>query len=673
MTVSPGESPGRRLVVGTAGHVDHGKTRLVEALTGIDCDRWDEEKRRGITIDLGFAHRRETLADGGVLQIGFVDVPGHERFVHNALAGLGGIDLMMLVVAADEGIKPQTREHLAICELLRIPAGVVALTKRDLVDAELLELAGLELSEALQGTPFADVPVVPVSSRTGEGLDELVSALVAAGQRRSGGAGRQGAPLRLPVDRAFQLQGLGVLVTGTLFDGAVGASDTVRLLPADVTARVRSVQVHGEERPEARAGERVALQLAGVGLQEVRRGDVVVSERRELEATRRLLVRMRLLEEAPDLRLSRRRPIELRLHHLASDRKARLRPVFDLPAPPAEAASASSEEHATDASGASDASGFLAEVLLDRPIVAVRGDRFVLRRPSPRATVGGGEVLDPAWHSGRQGAAAAKGLASSGEEAVLTWARRAGEAGLEALTVARRLGEGVEVSESRLRALAEKHRLVEAPASGARAGRWLSPATIERVGRRARKLVEEFFAADRLAPGMPKASLLSALLPEPAQPLGEVYLGWFEAQKLLRVEGDRVGIPGRGGMSAAESDLATRIVQAFEEQGYSPGSPAEVCRQLGAKPQLFEGLMKHLVSSGSLARLSGDLIVARGALERLEREVLAESWASFTVPEFKQRFDLTRKWAIPLLEHLDKRSVTRRDGDRRVVRRPAVR
>src|SRR5437763_9894821 len=259
-----------RVIVGTAGHIDHGKTSLVLALTGIDCDRWAEEKARGITIDLGFAHLRE-----GDLQIGFVDVPGHERFLHNALAGMGGIRIMLLVVAADEGVKPQTREHLAVCSLLGIPAGLVALTKSDLASPDLLELAELEVAELLAATPFAGAPILPVSSATGAGLPELRAALLelaARHARREHPSHEEPAsePARLPVDRAFHLRGLGVVVTGTLASGTVRTGDALEVLPRGGTARVRSIQVHGEAREAALAGERTSLQLTGAALEDLR-------------------------------------------------------------------------------------------------------------------------------------------------------------------------------------------------------------------------------------------------------------------------------------------------------------------------------------------------------------------------------------------------------------------
>ncbi|MEM9593415.1 MAG: selenocysteine-specific translation elongation factor [Acidobacteriota bacterium] len=261
----------RRVVVGTAGHIDHGKTQLIRALTGTDCDRWAEEKERGITIDIGFAHLVE-----GDLQVGFVDVPGHERFLHNALAGLGGIRIAMLVVAASEGVMPQTREHLAICSLLEIPSAIVALTKVDLVTDDLAELAELEVGELLESTPFAGAPIVRVSSQTGEGVEALRAALVNMADGHEI-AVEPGSLARLPIDRAFHLPGLGVLVTGTLISGTIEPRQDLELLPAGRSARVRGVQVHGEARDRASAGERTSLQLGGVELVELHRGMQIVT------------------------------------------------------------------------------------------------------------------------------------------------------------------------------------------------------------------------------------------------------------------------------------------------------------------------------------------------------------------------------------------------------------
>ncbi|HMB54181.1 MAG TPA: selenocysteine-specific translation elongation factor, partial [Thermoanaerobaculia bacterium] len=417
-----GEAPARRTVIGTAGHVDHGKTTLVQALTGIDCDRWQEEKDRGITIDLGFAWLRHED-----LQVGFVDVPGHERFLHNALAGLGGIGLVLLVVAADEGVKPQTREHLDVCRLLGIERAVVALTKADLVAADLLELAELEVAELLEDTPFAEAPRFAVSAVTGDGVPELKAALLevaaeAVAAQGEGDEPREAAPVRLPVDRAFHLKGLGVLVTGTLAAGTIRPGDTLELLPGGAgsegkAVRVRSIQVHGEPREAAAAGERTSLQLTGVSLDEVERGKELAEPGR-FAVTRRFAGRFTLLPDAPKP-LSGLTPVRVHLH--AAEVMGRLRPL-------------GAPELAPGEEG-------MVEVRLAAPLVAVRGDRFVVRRPSPQTTLGGGELLDPAWRKPRRGEKQLlAALAGDLDATLVAWAERAGEAGLEDEELSRRLG-----------------------------------------------------------------------------------------------------------------------------------------------------------------------------------------------------------------------------------------
>ncbi len=670
-----GAAPARRTVVGTAGHIDHGKTSLVRALTGIDCDRWQEEKERGITIDLGFAWLRE-----GDLQIGFVDVPGHEKFLHNALAGLGGIGLVLLVVAADEGVKPQTREHLDICRLLGIPRAVVALTKADLVSEDLLELAELEVVELLAGTPWAEAPRFAVSSTTGEGVEELRTALVEsaaeAAEAAAGGGGDLDAepaldpspaldrlPVRLPVDRAFHLKGLGVLVTGTLAGGRIATGDTLEVQPGGGSARVRGIQVHGQPREEAVAGERTSLQLGGVTLEEVERGvELLTPDRFTLR--RRLLGRFTLLPDAPKV-LTGFEPVRVHVH--TAEVMGRLRPV----------AAGGEAEGDGDGGGLLPGDTGLVEIRLAAPVVAVRGDRFIVRRPSPPATLGGGEILDPDYRPGRGTAMAKKcGEALEGalrrafgrgvDEALIAWVERAGEAGAGVSDLAHRLGRDPAAVARRLESLAAAGRLLEV-GSGA-TGRFIVPDAFRRVSRRAGEVLEEYFAANRLARGMPKAEAVERILPGDASDLSAVYLDWLEAQGVLTVDGDRLNLPGREAeLTGRESQLAQDLVAAYEAAGLTPPSPAEMADRLGAKPQIVDGLVVYLVERGRLVRLPEGLLVAASRIDELRRELAATGWERFTVAQFKDRFDLSRKWAIPLLEHLDSTGATRRLGDERQV------
>jgi selenocysteine-specific elongation factor len=654
-----------RVIVGTAGHIDHGKTSLVLALTGIDCDRWAEEKERGITIDLGFAHLRE-----GDLQVGFVDVPGHERFLHNALAGLGGIRVMLLVVAADEGVKPQTREHLAVCSLLGIPAGLVALTKADLASPDLLELAQLEVEELLAGTPFAGAPILPVASPTGAGIPALRAALLEiaarhARQARAADAPAEGPspPARLPVDRAFHLRGLGVVVTGTLAAGAVRVGDALEVLPRGGTARVRSIQVHGEPREAALAGERTSLQLTGVVLDELRRG-VELATPGAFAPTVSLCARLTLLPEAPAATpatpatnaLEGFTPV--RLHLYASEAVGRMRPL--------PAADGSPGRLAPGETG-------LVEIRLAAPVVAVRGDRFIVRRPSPAATLGGGEILDPAWRRPRGAALApalapATGIAGELPAALVHWVQGAGERGAEAAEIARRLGVPPEQAETALAALAGDQRLLAAPEGLGHGRRYLTAATYQRVAQRARRVLKEYFEKDRLAVGIPKAEAVRRILRGRGAQLADVYLAWLAAQKILAVSGDRVTLPGRGSeLTGEESRLAQAVVERFARAGLTPPGPSELAVDLAAKPQIVDGVVRHLVARGQLVKLPNGLILAASALADLRRELLSSSWERFSVAEFKDRFGLSRKWAIPLLEHLDSTGATRRVGDERLV------
>ncbi|HVG25437.1 MAG TPA: selenocysteine-specific translation elongation factor, partial [Thermoanaerobaculia bacterium] len=355
----------KKRVVGTAGHIDHGKTSLVRALTGVDTDRLPEEKRRGITIDLGFA---SWFTDD--YQIGFVDVPGHERFVKNMLAGIGGIDSVVLVVAADESIKPQTREHFAICRLLGISTGVVALTKSDLVDRDILDLVRMEIEELAAGSFLEGKPIVPVSSTTLEGLDELRAAILDS----VANAGERDAStrvFRLPIDRAFTMKGFGSVITGTTYSGGVKVEDEVEVLPGGRRSRARAIQVHGEPRDDASAGERTSMNLADIALEEIRRGQQVLHPQ-TLRPSSVITVRLDLLADAKPLEEQTR----IRFHHLSAELLGTIRFVDE------------TEGELRPGSSA------YAQIRLEAPVVAVAGDRFVIRRYSPAYTIGGGVILD---------------------------------------------------------------------------------------------------------------------------------------------------------------------------------------------------------------------------------------------------------------------------------------
>ena len=641
----------RRVVIGTAGHIDHGKTSLLQALTGIDCDRWAEEKARGITIDLGFAHLTNSDAERGDLQIGFVDVPGHERFLHNALAGLGGIRIMLLVVAADEGVKPQTREHLAICSLLRIPQSLVVLTKRDLVDDDLLELAQLEVEEELEGTVFAGAPMLAVSSTTGEGIPELRQHLVDLGyegavedaeEGESTAAGETPEPFRLPIDRAFQLRGLGAIVTGTLISGRVAPGNTLSVLPRGAAAKVRSLQVHGEARDSATAGERTAIQVTGVDLGDLARGEQLVSPD-TFDSTRSLCARFTLLADAEEPMTTF---VPVRVHHYASEVVGKLRPLTG-PLEPGETG--------------------LVEIRLAQPIVAVRDDRFVIRRPSPAATLGGGRIVDPKWRRrrGKSLAAALSGIENI-DDSLKLWVAETGERGALAAEISPRLGVAAKKVAEGLDRLARESLLLRVESGRGR--RYIAPAVCRRIMERGQRVLDAFFSADRLARGMPKAQFLGRVLTKRASDLADVYLRWFAAEKILVLDGDMVNLPGREvELSGEESKLSAAVLSEIAAGGLTPPAPGELRATLGAKRQILEGVQRYLTEQRKLVRLPAGLILAASAIEDLRRQLAETGWEDFSVAEFKDRFDLSRKWAIPLLEHLDSIGATRRVGDRRQI------
>jgi selenocysteine-specific elongation factor len=650
----------KSVLVGTAGHVDHGKTALVRALTGIDCDRLEEEKRRGITLDLGVAHLPPASPAGGgqELELSFVDVPGHERFLHHALAGLGGVRLLLLVVAADEGIQPQTREHLEIAELLELPGLVVALNKIDHVDAEVAELAELELGELLAGTRFAGSPILPVSALTGAGVPALRAELERAAAALATSE-RDRDPARLPVDRAFLLKGQGVVVTGTLISGSIAPGDALELLPARLATRARAVQVHGRPRT-AGTGERTALQLAGLELPALARG-MELATPGALRSTRRLLVRWQMLASSPVTLEGPLDPVAVRVHLYASETVGTARPVA--------------------AGGLAPGESGLVEIALAAPVIAVRGDRLIVRRLSPAATIAGGTVLDPWWRRKRRGDPTARMTSLSGDErdALLAWAAEAAERGLTATAAAARTGRSLTAVAGLLAGLEADGALVRLKAAtpdehnpqGAPV-RYLRPETLASVRRGAREALARYFAERPLELGLAKATAARLLLPPAARSLADLWFARLAAEGDIDLAAGDVRFPGRRLEPPAElSPLARAIVERYAAAGLEPPSPGEVARSLDAKPQIVEGLVQHLVKRKELVRLPSGLVFAAAALTRLAEDLRATGWQRFAVPTFKDRFGLSRKWAIPLLEHLDNSGVTRRVGEEREIRKPA--
>jgi len=633
----------KRFLVGTAGHIDHGKTALVKALTGIDADRLPEEKRRGITIDLGFAH-----AEWNEVRMSFVDVPGHERFVRNMLAGAGGIQAVLLVVAADESVMPQTREHFEIVRLLGLSAGVIAVTKCDRVPAELVEVTSSDLRELTRGSFLENAPIVPVSSKTGEGLEALKAALVDLATRRAAfeaDSARDDAIARLPVDRAFLVAGFGPVVTGSLVSGGIRKDDRLEILPDRRPVRVRRLEVHGREVDEARAGERVSANLVGAELSDLRRGLVLATPSAFATSTR-VVARVELLPGSPRVRSGNR----LSFHHFASESTASVRILEAREMPPGGSARV--------------------ELRFAKPVAAAPGDRFVLRRLSPVTTIGGGVVLDPRPTAfparDEEGRRRMLDRLESGALAdrLVLWIEESREHGVDEEELARRAGTGVGAVRAALApSLAERrvYALRRSP------DRYASESALARLAGLATSELERLAAEGSGAVGVPRQTLLKRILPRADPRWAEGIEAALAARGALAIVGDEARPPGRTDLGGSDRELSERITAFFRRRGLDPPSPSETAEAVRHRQKVVEGLIGHLVKTGALVRLPGGWIIARDAVDSVVERVRGRAKKSLDVAEFKEMFGLTRRLAIPLLEYLDGAKVTRRVGDRREI------
>jgi selenocysteine-specific elongation factor len=632
----------KSVIVGTAGHIDHGKTSLVKALTGIDADRLEEEKRRGITIDIGFAHLELPAPDGSRIRLGFVDVPGHERFVRNMLAGVGGIDLVLLVIAADEGIKPQTREHFDICRLLAIRRGITVLTKSDAVDAETLEVVRLEVEDFVRGSfldttlDAAQSPIVAVSSLTGAGLDELKSVLAQVASEVT--AKNSAALARLPIDRVFTMKGFGTVVTGTLVAGTIRKEEELEVFPSGRRVRIRGVQVHGSSAEAAIAGQRTALNLAGLSTEDLARG-MTLATADTFRSTSRVDALLSLLPSAKPFKDGAR--VHFHAYTTETIAEARLYGIKQLK--PGDEA--------------------YAQLKFDEPMLLLPGDRFIVRQFSPVVTIGGGVVLDASPMSRKRRAEDATAFLNvmrdgSPEQLLAAHAARRGAIGLRLDDIP---GE-MNIRREEATKLAAKAGLV-----------WcnpvlVAPAAFAEVKADALRAVKKFHDANPLVAGMSKEELRDRINLGP-----EVFysvLGKLAEEKKLEVAGELVHLSGRGVVMKDEEAESKKIIeQAFASAGLKVPSLKEVLAGLRVDKIRAQKIVTLLLRDKVLIKISEELVFHQSALMDLRHKIAAlkSSAPKIDVAHFKDMTGVSRKYAIPLLEYLDRERVTRRVGDERVI------
>lgn len=628
----------KKIVIGTAGHIDHGKTTLIKALTGIDCDRLKEEKERGITTELGFAHYRF----GDDLLVGVVDVPGHERFVRHMVAGAWGIDMVLLVVAADEGVMPQTREHLDICAMLGLKRAIVAVTKKDIVDEEMLELVKEDISDFLRGTPFEDAPVIPVSSSNGENIEFLKDAIkkmAEASEERS----KQGI-FRLPVDRVFTLKGLGTIVTGTCISGSIRTGEEIEIFPSNRRAKIRNIQTYHEDTDEASAGERVALNLQGIDRNDIERG-AIIGRHDTLITTNRIDASFKYLK-LPFKGI--KNDAILRFHVATTLEEARLilldRDIIE----PGEEA--------------------YIQFVFYKPIVALPGDRFILRGSYLIQTLGGGEILDiaPQRHKRKSPGLPAiyKILRDdSPYDKAGYHIKKGGYAGMERTILSALLGKEPASAEKILEEMKNELRIKQI-------GKLLIDMEKFREFKNLLKAcVSEYHEKNPLKIGIPKEELRTKL-PRVETVIFQTALDEFLDDGSIEVEKDKVIAKSVRKKDRDIDALEENILTMLSRYGLTPPYFKELASELKKTEEQTRDLLEGLVHKNRVVKVNADLYFHRDVIETLKDTITdyIKKKGELTPSDFKSLFDISRKYMIPILEHLDDIKLTIRVGDKRVLR-----
>ncbi len=639
------------IIVGTAGHIDHGKTTLLKTLTGIDTDRLEEEKRRGISIDIGFAHMQ--LGDS---RVGFIDVPGHEKFVKNMLAGIGGIDLVLLVVAADESVMPQTIEHFQICKLLEIPRGVIAITKRHLVEEEMLSLVEAEVRELVEGSPLEKAPIVAVDSVSGEGVELLKETLleeIGKSQQDITAARRSHQIFRLPVDRIFTIKGFGTVVTGTPYAGVLKKGDAVTVYPILKAGKVRGIEIFNQDADLAMAGQRTALNLSGLETEDLNRG-MVISGSNALASSSMLDAIVHLLPTAPKGLKDRS---AIRFHHGSAELIGRIHPLESDQLRPGES--------------------MLVQFRLQSPTVCCPKDHFILRRYSPMTTIGGGVILDSTPPKHRK-----KDLPHILPELKKLWSMltkqdpRLDSAFVEYFVKLHRFS-GVRLSDLVARTGFLESYLLDL-LKGLDSVVLISQQPLLAVFRpdleefktKIAQFLADFHSRNPLIVGVPREELKERFFGKAANSYFTFVLNQMENEKKIQLKGSTVSLQGQQLVLSPEQDQAKEhILQLIQRRGLQPPTLEELLKTLPYDRSQVRDVYYFLLQQGELIRVSENLVLSPGRITFLQSR-LKESFPSgrtFTVPEFKDLFGISRKYASPFLEFLDRKRITRRIGDKRVV------